>query len=676
MVIDEKYGSEAGGMRARIRARDWSSTTLGPIGGWPPSLSHSVDLILDCPLPMVVLWGPEGILLYNDAYAVVAGARHPALLGRPVLEAWPEAADLNRRVLETVLAGDTLSLRDEYLVLYRQGLPEDVWFDLTYSPIRDEHGAPAGVLAIVVDTTERLQKQREGEARRQVQVAQARLAFALEAAGVGYWDLDLKTNEAMRSASHDRIFGYSMLLPNWTFGTFVEHVHPEDRPHVVESFKRAGETGEDWDFEARIRRVDGEPRWIAAHGRSERDADGKPVRMLGVVLDVTERRELLEREQQARAEADRASRAKDEFLAMLGHELRNPLAPIHTALQLMRLRGDGGAERERAVIERQVTHLTRLVDDLLDVARIARGKVDLKRERVELAEVVAKAIETVSPLLEQRTHALTVDVPRRGLAVDGDPVRLAQVVSNLLSNAAKYTDPGGNVSISAELCEGDVVLRVRDTGVGLSAELLPNVFELFVQGPQSLDRSQGGLGLGLTIVRSLVALHGGRVDASSEGPGRGSEFVVRLPAAPASVAADVPHPGAPAVAPRMTARRVLIVDDNTDAAEMLATAVESMGYATRVAYDGPEALRACASFTPEMAVLDIGLPVMDGYELAGRIRALPGLGGIYLLAVTGYGQESDRRRTQAAGFDRHLVKPVDLDALRRALEDGAHAHRG
>ena len=373
---------------------------------------------------------------------------------------------------------------------------------------------------------------------------------------------------------------------------------------------------------------------------------------------------------QARAAAESANRAKDEFLAMLGHELRNPLSPILTALQLMKLRGEPGSERERTVIERQVNHLTRLVDDLLDVSRIARGRVELKTEIVEIAEVVAKAIEMASPLLEQRNHTLKMDVPRRGLRVDGDPTRLGQVISNLLTNAAKYTPPNGVVTVRAEQVDDEVVLSVRDTGIGISPDVLPRIFELFVQERQALDRSQGGLGIGLTIVRSLVERHGGSVSARSDGRGKGSEFIIRLPLAEGGAAGADALPALPAAAaaPGAGAVRILVVDDNEDGAEMLADALIGRGYDTRVAHDAPAALRVAAEFSPDVAFLDLGLPVMDGFELAAHLRELPGLADIRLIAVTGYGQESDRRRTRDAGFEGHLVKPVDIDAIEATLK--------
>ncbi len=375
----------------------------------------------------------------------------------------------------------------------------------------------------------------------------------------------------------------------------------------------------------------------------------------------------------ARQDAEVANRAKDEFLAMLGHELRNPLAPILTALQLLRLRGVEAGERERQVIERQVQHLVSLVDDLLDVSRITRGKIHINARPIDLSEVVAKAIETASPLLEQKGHDLQIDVPRRGLVVDGDADRLAQVVANLLTNAAKYTENGGRISVHAAAVAGEVVLRVRDTGIGIAPEMLPRVFDLFVQERQALDRAQGGLGLGLAIVRSLVNLHGGRVGAHSDGPGHGSEFVVALPRSTAQMVAAEEEVALTHRTPQ-TVQRILVVDDNLDAATMLADALTAQGHVARVASNGVDALQLAAEFHPDIALLDVGLPVMDGYELARRLSEDPELRGLKMIAVTGYGQEQDRRRSAEAGFNAHLVKPVDLDQLRAVVEgpiDGA-----
>jgi CheY-like chemotaxis protein/anti-sigma regulatory factor (Ser/Thr protein kinase) len=350
---------------------------------------------------------------------------------------------------------------------------------------------------------------------------------------------------------------------------------------------------------------------------------------------------------------------------MLGHELRNPLAPILTALQLMRLRGVQGAERERVVIERQVEHLVGLVDDLLDVSRITRGKVQLRRRPMEIAEAVAKAIEMASPLLEQRQQDLRVKVAPAGLRIDGDLDRLAQVIANLLTNAAKYTEPGGRITVSGEVEGTDIVLKVRDTGIGIDPAMLPRIFDLFTQERQALDRSQGGLGLGLAIVHSIVVIHGGTVAAFSQGQGRGSEFVIRLP----RVEAEAPLARQERLAQEALAYspdsglRVLVVDDNEDAALMMAELLRTSGHQPRTAHDGLAALAIAAEFKPHVGLLDIGLPVMDGYEVARRFRDDPALRGTRLVAVTGYGQEHDRQRSLEAGFAAHLVKPVDFDAL-------------
>ncbi len=407
------------------------------------------------------------------------------------------------------------------------------------------------------------------------------------------------------------------------------------------------------------------------------EVDAFPSPEGGIVVffrDISERKRselqralLLEREQAARITAEAASRTKDEFLAMLGHELRNPLAPITTALELMRARGLKEGERERAVIERQVTHLVRLVDDLLDVSRITRGSVELARQRIDLSTVVAGAIETASPLIEQRGHRVEADVPA-GMFIDADGHRLRQVFSNLLANAAKYTPPGGRIDVAAGRDDDMVVVRISDNGVGIAADLLPRVFDLFSQGRQSIDRSEGGLGLGLTIVRRLVELHGGHVTAASQGVGEGSTFSVHLPiakGAPIPLEATVPAAGR---SPRGASRRVLIVDDNVDAAELLARLLDELGYITRTAHDGPGALKVLETFHPDSAVLDIGLPVIDGYELAQLIRARRDCGGIRLIALTGYGQANDRERTARAGFDGHLVKPVGTARLAALLD--------
>jgi signal transduction histidine kinase len=376
--------------------------------------------------------------------------------------------------------------------------------------------------------------------------------------------------------------------------------------------------------------------------------------------------------ERARALAESANRSKDEFLAMLGHELRNPLSPILTALQVMRMRG--ADSREQALIERQMGHVMRLVDDLLDISRITRGKIELRKSRAELSQVVVHGLEIASPLLEQRRQEVDLDVDGDGLPLDVDPDRMAQVIANLLTNAAKYSERGTTIHVKAQRDGQRVRLRVRDEGIGIDPEMLRRVFDVFYQEPQSLDRSKGGLGLGLAIVRSLVELHGGKVEAHSDGPGQGSEFVVELPLAPDFETVDFLSPGRPAVpipAPTtqpQSGKRILVVDDNEDAAESIADLLRDLGNEIETAYDGPAALRIAKVFKPEVCLVDIGLPAMDGYELARRLRESHDLAsGARLIAVTGYGQDADRERSRQAGFDSHLVKPVNLDVLNHAV---------
>jgi CheY-like chemotaxis protein/two-component sensor histidine kinase len=372
--------------------------------------------------------------------------------------------------------------------------------------------------------------------------------------------------------------------------------------------------------------------------------------------------------EKARQTAESANRAKDDFLAMLGHELRNPLAPISTALQLMRLRGP--TPREQEVLERQVGHLTRLVDDLLDVSRITRGRIELRRQIIEVADIVARAIEVASPMLEQRRHRLDVRVPV-GLRVDADLERFAQVISNLLTNASKYSDPGSRIVVQANRIDDRVQIAVTDEGVGIAPEMLQSIFDLFFQQPQTLARSKGGLGLGLAIVQSLVAMHGGTVSAKSSGLGKGSRFTIEVPSAGVNgVGATAQRSDAQRSPPGKEGRRILVVDDNEDTVETLRDALEELGHAVRTAHDGPSALRAAELFEPDIALVDIGLPVMDGYELARHLRQMKGPPShLHLVAVTGYGQDADKDRAAAAGFDRHLVKPVDLGKVEEVVNE-------
>jgi PAS domain S-box-containing protein len=456
-------------------------------------------------------------------------------------------------------------------------------------------------------------------------------------------------------------------------GHNIDQFHAD--PAVLADILRRLAAGERLhEYEARLRCKDGSIRHVSITS-SVLFEDGKFLHTRCFTRDITDKKTIedelehklqqltaeIARREQLEAELHRASAAKDEFLAILGHELRNPLAPILTALDLLKLRGV--QQREHEVIERQVRHLTRLVEDLLDVSRIARGKVELRKEVVDVGALIRQAVESVEPIFQKQQHRLVIDIPTEELPIDADAVRIAQVFVNLLSNAARYTPSGGEVRVSAERKLERIVVRVKDNGTGIDAKLLPRIFELFVQGKRSSDRSEGGLGLGLAIVHNLVRMHGGTVAAHSDGPAQGSEFVVELPRsaaqhAPATVSAGERERAG-------TKRRVLVVDDNTDAADMLGHVLRSQGHEVVVANTGPDALKLCADWKPQVAVLDIGLPVMDGYELATKLRGL--IDDCRLIALTGYGREVDRARAREAGFDMHLVKPIALDAIVREI---------
>jgi PAS domain S-box-containing protein len=413
-------------------------------------------------------------------------------------------------------------------------------------------------------------------------------------------------------------------------------------------------------------RKDGTPFWASVVITSLYDENNGHLRGFAkVTRDLTDRK---------RIEAlESAERQMNEFLAMLGHELRNPLAPIRNAVAMMQESELSPSQLRwaRDIIDRQITHLARLVDDLLDVSRITSGKISLRKEPMVLVPVVLGAIEASRPLIEARKHTFETSLPGESLRLVGDPTRLSQVVLNLLNNAAKYTPEGGNIRLAVEKDKGDVVIRVKDTGIGISTDLLPKIFDLFTQGDRSLDRSEGGLGLGLTLVRQLVHMHGGSVEARSEGQGQGAEFIVRLPLF-ATLSVASPQAGSPAQgeersSPDTSASRVLVVDDNLDSLESMETLLQIWGHEVRTANDGPAALAVAEEYRPDVVLLDIGLPGMDGYEVAQRLREIPGLGNTVLVAVTGYGQESDRRRTREAGFNRHLVKPVEPSHLQEIL---------
>jgi PAS domain S-box-containing protein len=438
--------------------------------------------------------------------------------------------------------------------------------------------------------------------------------------------------------------------------------HPEDQPRAWEVWRHSLETGETYEIEYRVRHRSGEYRWVLGRALPVRSEAGAIVRWMGTCTDIHEQKT-------AQEELVANSRRKDEFLAMLAHELRNPLAPINTAAHLLKAAPSNAASVERSadIISRQVRHMTELVDDLLDVSRVTRGLVELERAPVEVKAVLVNAIEQARPLIEARGHELTTRMVSGDVYVLGDRTRLVQVMSNLLNNAAKYTPVDGSLSLSMSVGE-QVVVRVADNGMGIDAQLLPHVFDLFTQGERTPDRSQGGLGLGLALVKSLVELHGGEVTAETGGRGKGSAFTVTLPRLAYTPPEPPPVPRNLDPAQASQPLRVMVVDDNTDAAETLGMLLEAMGHVVRVIHDPADALAAVREGPCDVFVLDIGLPGMDGYALARLLRAHPNGQSATCIALTGYGGTQDRQRGEDAGFDHYLVKPADLDELERLLQ--------
>jgi len=506
-----------------------------------------------------------------------------------------------------------------------------------------------------------------------------KLRFALTAGRLGSWELDPETQTYDCSEICKSNYGRPLDQP-FTFTEYKQSIHPQDRERVGAALAHSLATGSLYDIEYRVVWPNGETHWLMVRGRAVYDLAGRPTRMAGVSLDVTERKRLHEALLQSQSELAEqaeqlrtADRLKDEFLATLAHELRNPLAPIRTGLSLLTDSKDPQViEKTLGVMQRQVRHMVHLIDDLLDVSRITRGKLSLKRERLALASVIDAAVEASLPAIQRAQHVLRTHLSAEPLFVDADHTRLAQVISNLLNNASKYTPNGGVIELSVRREGNTVAIAVTDNGLGIPAGCLDDVFQMFNQVNQALHRAEGGLGIGLALVRKLVQLHGGSVVAESPGLNQGSTFTVRLPlveGVPLAAERSPEHAVAPAQ------ERILVVDDNDDAAELLSLMLEQAGYQTTTAYDGPTALRAAHELTPSIVILDIGLPGMSGYEVAELLRRDERLADTTLIALTGWGTPEDRRKATAAGFDVHLTKPVAAEDLQAALGRATSARR-
>jgi PAS domain S-box-containing protein len=549
----------------------------------------------------------------------------------------------------------------EYRVIWPDGGVH--WLQTRGKVFYDDAGRPLRLIGVDIDITDRKRADEE------LRTSEQRLEMAMKAAELGSWFVDQHSDTMTFSATAKKVLGRAP-DDHLTMRDLIEIIHPDDREQVLDTTRRALRDREAYEIEHRVIWPDGSVHWVAVRGRGAYGADGQLLYVDGVTGDLTERKQL-EESLRSQTEALReADQRKDDFLATLSHELRNPLAPLRNAVQILALRGDDPqvVAQTGELLGRQVRQLVRLVDDLLEVSRISRGKIKLQKAPVDLAEIIATAVETSRPLIDAHRHTLAVSLPDRPVRVEADAARLAQVLSNLLNNAAKYTEDGGRIELIAKRVGNEALLLVRDNGVGIPPEILPRVFDMFMQVESSTDRSQGGLGIGLTLVRRLVEMHGGRVEARSEGPGKGSEFLASLPAlvdpAPKSPRKTA---GAEDASAAQDPRRMLIVDDNVDSAESMAVLLRLHGHEVRLSFDGQAALEEARAFRPEVIFLDLDLPKIDGYEVARRLRLDPAMKDMMMVAMTGYGQEEDRQRTHEAGFQAHLVKPVDFDEVEELL---------
>lgn len=601
----------------------------------------------------IFLLDPAGrVASWNSGARKIKGYERSEIVGRHFSAFYPpEAVAKGWPDYELRMAAQHGRFADEGWRIRKDG--SRFWANVTITALRPSDAMGAGFLKITRDLTERRQ------AEEAIRLSEERLRLLID--NVREYAIFLLSPEGLVVSWNfgaQRINGYKA---GEIIGRHFSCFYPPDAVYSGKpewELRTASQEGSVEDEGWRVRK-DGTRYWANVVLTALNSAEGKTLGFVKITRDLTDRRKV--------EELLHADRQKNEFLALLTHELRNPLAPIRNALHVLAQPGVDATmiAQVRDIAWRQVDHMARLLDDLLDVTQISQGRIELRRERVSLNKIVTRSIEDSAPIMTERRHQLTLDVARESLWVDGDPARLEQVFTNLLINAAKYTDPGGRITVTARQEGRQVVTRIRDTGIGIDPLMAASIFDLFVQGERRTERSAGGVGIGLTLVRRLVELHGGTVDVQSAGPGKGSEFAVSLPTV------DRPAPEKIVNLERLFAAppsmRVLVVDDNVDAANSLAMALRLSGQRVRVAYDGATALSFAAEDPPEAVLLDLGMPGMDGYEVAQRLRGNPATSKVLIIALTGWGQDEDRRKSHEAGFDHHLVKPVDPIAVGRVL---------
>ena len=606
-------------------------------------LSEKLSAIIESSDDVIVSKTLDGIITsWNRGAEKVLGYTAEEVIGKHVSMLMPpESLEDTRFILEKIRRGEKV---DHYLSRRRRKDGTIIDVSLTVSPIRNAAGEIVGASKVGRDVTD----------LRQAGLLKDRLAAIVESSEDIIVSKTLDGIITSWNRGAEKILGYKA---DEVIGKPITILMPpdfiEDTRRILNKIRR-GEKVEHYETKRVCK--DGRIIDVSLTVSPIRDTEGRIVGASKIGRDVTQQK-LIE------AERQEADRRKDEFLAMLAHELRNPLASISNAVQLFgKLETEEDLEWAKEVVHRQVKHLSRLIDDLLDVSRITRGKISLKKEALNLSPIVSSAVEVVRPLIEDRKHELVVSLAPGALRLEGDPLRLEQILVNLLTNAAKYTDSGGRISLTASHEQDNIVVKIRDTGIGITPDLLPKMFDIFVQGDRSMARSEGGLGIGLTLVQKLMEMHGGTVTAESEGPDTGSEFTLRFPALTSSaVPKTQPRKELPRLARQSS--RILVVDDNVDTVNGLSKLLTLLGHQVAIAYDGTSALEVARTHNPEVILLDIGLPRMNGYQVVKQLRQEPCCKTSLIIAVSGYGQEEDVRKSREAGFDHHLVKPVEFDEL-------------
>lgn len=673
-----------GEMRALCRAYNWAESGLGAVSEWPQSLRTAAQMVLASPFPNIILWGPEHIQIYNDGYRGVMDAQHPKGLGQSNQECWPEVWHVNQPIYERVWQGESFSFENTLYRLVRDGELKDFWLTLAYSPILDESETVGGVLVTLFDNTAKVLEERKknyllqlSDALRlltdskKIQVEASRvLSSFLEADRVGFAEV-IPDEECVVVSSY---FGDN--LPEMRGKYRLNEYDPEligrlqagktcIRPDVARDERltidqkqayaqlRLGATAtvpliKQGSLAAIFFVFHTEPRsWSASE--------------LSLIEETAERTWMAVERAQAEEALRIADAQKDEFLAMMAHELRNPMATIRNGLNILNHQKDVDSHSTMLMMNRQVEHLVRMLDDLLDVSRVSQNKIQLKAEQLELGALLAAAVEAVGVQNKGQIGKIVFLPAAAPVIVHGDGTRLTQVFTNLLINGLRYTDHAGEVRISLESDDCEALVRVTDNGIGLESDQLKSIFELFVQVDNSYARSKGGLGIGLTLVNRLVALHGGRIQASSLGLGKGSEFIVYLPLA--KIGQETQEIADSKASDKTNDQRILVIDDNDDAGMTLTMLLKLNGYETYYRTSSRDGIEAAESLQPTIILCDIGMPEMDGYETCRTLRQQPWSKEMVVIALTGYGQEKDKQLARDAGFNHHFLKPVDINEL-------------